>query len=101
MDLTFIGEKIKKLREMKGLTQKELGAKLGFSESLISYIEKGQRSIKVEDLRKISDIFNIDFNYFWGDPNPTSINFRAEVKPNDNTNYDDIINEFIKFAKNK
>ncbi|MCX6743116.1 MAG: helix-turn-helix transcriptional regulator [Candidatus Parcubacteria bacterium] len=102
MDITFIGEKIKKLREIKGLTQKELGAKLGYSESLISYIEKGQRSIRLDDLRKISDIFSIDYNYFLGGPyNPTLSNFSAEVKSDDNINYDNVINEFLSYAKNK
>lgn len=52
---------LKKLREDRGMTQKQVGEKLDISESYYSYIEAGdrQKSMDISLARKISDIFNI------------------------------------------
>ncbi|MEU5179965.1 helix-turn-helix transcriptional regulator [Streptomyces longwoodensis] len=39
-----IGKQIKVLRERAGLTQRELGDRLGYGEDLISSVERGRRS---------------------------------------------------------
>ncbi|MFG2193673.1 Scr1 family TA system antitoxin-like transcriptional regulator [Streptomyces sp. NPDC048639] len=39
-----VGKQMKLLRERKGLTQKELGERLGYSEDLISSLERGRRT---------------------------------------------------------
>lgn len=52
---------LKKLREERGLTQKQVGELLNISESYYSYIEAGDRQ-KMMDIslaRKISNIFGI------------------------------------------
>jgi len=54
-------EWLKRLREDRGLTQKQVGEKLDISESYYSYIEAGDRQ-KMMDIslaRKISNIFDI------------------------------------------
>ncbi|WP_096189999.1 helix-turn-helix domain-containing protein [Evansella halocellulosilytica] len=59
-----IGDKVKELRKGK-LTQKELGEKLGFSESYMGHLESGRRKISLKMLEKISMIFDVDITYFF------------------------------------
>lgn len=49
-----IGKRIQALRKEKGLTQKELGEKLGVSASMIGQYETDLRKPKIETLEKIS-----------------------------------------------
>lgn len=56
-----IGEKIKKIREEKGITQEELSNKLGYkTKSSISKIEKGLAEFPISKLRKIADALDVD-----------------------------------------
>ena len=48
MTVNNIGPKIKKIRQERGWTQKQLAELLDFSESLLSYIENGVRSFDVK-----------------------------------------------------
>lgn len=59
----LIGERIRKAREEAGLTQAELGEKTGFSAMGISYLEKGQRKLKIEDLQTIAKALSISPSY--------------------------------------
>lgn len=45
--------KIKELREKKGLTQKELGLILGMSQQGLSHLESGRRKLDDEQIIKI------------------------------------------------
>lgn len=54
-----IGENIKKYREKKGLTQKELGAALGLAEITIRQYENNKREPKYERLYVIADVLNV------------------------------------------
>ncbi len=56
----FIGEKIKKLRKEKGLTQKELAKRLGVTQQMIASYENGVRYPKMETIKKIADALNVD-----------------------------------------
>jgi len=64
MDRTIsVGEQIKKARQAAGLTQADLGSKVGFSTMGISYLESGQRKAKIEDLQKIADALKVSVSY--------------------------------------
>lgn len=52
-----IGIKIKKLRENANLTQKQIAEFLSIDQSLVSKIEKGERSIGSETLSEIATLF--------------------------------------------
>lgn len=52
-----LGEKLKKLREEKGLTQKQVADKLGLESAAISKYEKDLREPNIESLLKLSDLF--------------------------------------------
>ncbi|MEG2050927.1 MAG: helix-turn-helix transcriptional regulator [Oscillospiraceae bacterium] len=57
---------LKKLRESKGINQKELAQQLGLSKSAISMYEGGYREPDFETLEVIADYFNVDMNYLHG-----------------------------------
>lgn len=50
-----IGEKIRLMREQKGLTQVRLAQKLGVSQQVISRIEQGRDNISVLTLEKVAE----------------------------------------------
>lgn len=60
----LIGRRIKSVREEAGLTQEELGKKIGYSAMGISYFEKGLRKIKTGDIEKIAQALNKSINFF-------------------------------------
>ena len=53
------GERIQKARKAAGLSQKELGKKLGVSASMIGQYENDLRIPKIETLEKISAALNV------------------------------------------
>ncbi len=54
------GQKIRKLREEKKVTQQELAGKLGYvTNSYVSDVEKGQFIPSEANLKKIAKVFNI------------------------------------------
>ncbi len=61
------GEKLRKVRERKGLTLKEVARKANVSESLISQIERDKISPAIDTLLKISDVLDIDIDYIFSD----------------------------------
>ena len=61
------GERIKKLRKEKGLTQQQLGELLGVQKSAIAKYENGRvPNLKKETLTKLAEIFNVSPNYLLG-----------------------------------
>ncbi len=57
------GNKLKNLRENKGLLQKELADKIGISLSSISMYERGERQPDNDTLKKFSKFFNVTVDY--------------------------------------
>lgn len=55
----WIGELIKQARKTAGLTQTELGEKIGTSGVTIMRYEKGQRQPRIEQIQKIADALGI------------------------------------------
>ncbi|CDM69699.1 DNA-binding protein [Clostridium bornimense] len=60
--MSRIGEKIKNLRNKKGLTQKQLSKKLGVSESFINDIELGRKIINESLMSKLTKVLGEDLN---------------------------------------
>ena len=56
-----VGQKIKKLREFKNLTQEYMAAQLEMSVGNYSKIERDEVSLTIDRLQKISEILNINF----------------------------------------
>ncbi|MDE2041138.1 MAG: helix-turn-helix domain-containing protein, partial [Patescibacteria group bacterium] len=53
--LRHIGSLISRLREDRGLTQAELGRKIGTTQSVVARIEKGEQNLSTKTLAKISE----------------------------------------------
>ncbi|MEX2462143.1 MAG: helix-turn-helix transcriptional regulator [Paenibacillaceae bacterium] len=51
--VNLIGEKIRNLRKIKGITQEELGERAQLQHSYIGGVERGDRNISLETLEKI------------------------------------------------
>lgn len=64
MDLTNeqLGERIRERRERRGLSQTELGARLGVDQSVVSRLEDGSRGITARELLAISDSLGVALN---------------------------------------
>lgn len=63
-----IGHKIRQLREDSGMKQRELAAKLDIGEGFLSKVENDQKLIKRDDLKKLSELFNVahsDLETLW------------------------------------
>ncbi|MEO2153204.1 MAG: helix-turn-helix transcriptional regulator [Aquificota bacterium] len=59
-----IGEKIRKLRITKGLSQKELASYVGVTYQQIQNYEKGKSKIPVDRLIKIAEALEVSLDYF-------------------------------------
>ncbi len=66
--LQISGERIRRARLVKGLTQTELAAKCGYSDPTTIYkIEKGKQDIPTSKIKLLCHALDIDFNYLKGD----------------------------------
>lgn len=54
-----LGKRIEDVRKLRGLTQKELSAKLGMHRETITAIESGVRQVKVDELMEIAAFLNV------------------------------------------
>lgn len=62
-----IGAKVKYYRELQGLTQKELSARLqtagcDLTETMVGQIEIGYRATSVFEIDKLAEVLNVDYN---------------------------------------
>lgn len=60
------GERLKYLREKKGLTQKDVAIKLGLEPAAISKYELDMREPNIEALKKLATIFTVSIDYLLG-----------------------------------
>ena len=59
-----IGERLRALRKEAGLTQKELGERLGVSASMIGQYETNLRKPKYETLERIASVLDVSISEF-------------------------------------
>ena len=59
-----IGEKLKQVRNSKGMTLKELGDASGLSVGYLSQLERGKSSIAINQLGKIAECLGVNMRYF-------------------------------------
>ncbi len=69
-----IGEKIRHLREARGLKQKDLAQALDIDESAVSLLESGARGIKGEEIPKLYNALNCTASELFGDEQLPLIN---------------------------
>ena len=61
--MNYFGEKIKELREQKGLLQKHIASRLDIDTPMLSKIERGERKAKREQIPVLSKLLSEDKNY--------------------------------------
>ena len=59
IDYSVIGERLKKARKDKGLTQEELAEKLDISIAFLSRVERGSSKVNLKRLTQICEILGI------------------------------------------
>jgi transcriptional regulator with XRE-family HTH domain len=64
--MNTIGERVKDLRESKGLSAKELAEILDINQSTYSKLENDKKSIAVSELKRISEFFGVTADYIIG-----------------------------------
>lgn len=64
----FFGEKLKSVRELNGLSRKELGNKLSLSEQAIWQYENQYTAPKFEIANELKSIFNVKAQFFYTEP---------------------------------
>lgn len=76
-----IGQRIKKLREQKNLSQLELAKLLGYSNnSIISKIENGDTEVSIHQMDKLKGIFGVSIEYlYYGVDEKNVINKKDEI----------------------
>lgn len=62
-----LGDKIKRLRQRKGMTLQELSDNTGLSIAFLSQVENGKTNLSVANLRKIADVLGVNTLYFFDD----------------------------------
>ena len=63
VDLVEIGKRIQGRRKQMGLTQEQLADKMDVSIQMVSNLERGNKSIRIENLIRLSEILNISTDY--------------------------------------
>lgn len=61
-----MANRIRQLREKKGLTQEALATELEITQQQLSKYERNIASIKVESLKKVAAYFNVTTDYLLG-----------------------------------
>ena len=61
-----IGEKLRKLREAKNLTTREVAEAIGITHSYVSRIENG-KAPSLDKLKKLCDFYGVDVSFLFGD----------------------------------
>lgn len=57
--LRRLGERVRKLREQRGLTQQQLGDHCELHRTFIGSVERGERNVSVLNLRRISQVLHV------------------------------------------
>lgn len=83
----LIGERIKKARLNKGLTQEELGALLDVTKVSVCGYEKGNRTPTMEVLLKLVEVLNVSIDYLIGNDvkvlNEDSVPYEVKIAKED------------------
>lgn len=61
-----VGARIQRLRERRDWSQLDLAEKVGINNSVLSRIESGKRSVRVEELNKFAEVFGVKPDYILG-----------------------------------
>ena len=75
-----VGENIRRIRQERNLTQRQLGEMVGASEAYIRAYESGRRNPKPSSLEKIAEKPSTDFFRYSGNTMDSSLNTRIKME---------------------
>ena len=78
LDYSIIGERLKKARVAKKLTQEQLAEELDVSVAFLSRVERGNVKINLSRLSQICDILDISIGYILSGTGSNSKNYLTE-----------------------
>ncbi|MCL2579339.1 MAG: helix-turn-helix domain-containing protein [Oscillospiraceae bacterium] len=84
--MNIVGVRIKGLREGVRLSQKDLGAKLGITQSAVNRYENNQSEASYQTLLKYVDYFDVSLDYIYGrtdQPQGKLYDFKPKIDDND------------------
>lgn len=64
--MSNFNNKLKMLRQERGLSQQRLADEVRMSKSSINMYERGEREPGIETVKRIADFFNVDVDYLFG-----------------------------------
>jgi|GEM_PF-150849 len=70
--IQLVGDKIRELRTAKGLSQEKLGELSDLNSNYIGQIERGEKSISVYTLKKLSNGFSLSLEELFAKIDPAS-----------------------------
>jgi len=102
-EIKIISERLKEIREKRGLSKKELALKIGVSPSTITRYEKDGRIPKLTILKKISEALNVPINYLLGKEEDVKIGTSLSIEDLSDLPEEAIksIEDFIDFVRKK
>jgi len=102
-EIKIISERLKEIREKRGLSKKELALKIGVSPSTITRYEKDGRIPKLTILQKISEALNVPINYLLGKEEDIKIGTSLSIEDLSDLPEEAIrsIQDFIDFVRKK
>lgn len=102
MDLQRVGNRIKQFRKRQGLTQEQVASYLDLSRPQISLIESGERSIDLNKLEKLANLFGINLAVFISEDEMQLSTELAFAFRSDDVNESDLekIAQFKRIVKN-
>ena len=62
-----IGKRIKQIRELKGMSQKDLAYSAGLDRRYIARVQNGDRNISIVNIEKIANAMHITLSDFFAD----------------------------------
>ena len=72
IDLKKLGAAIREIRELRGLTQREVAERMNLSVNFLSMVENGKRGISIEHLNEMAEILDVPTSFitFLGSTSP-------------------------------
>ncbi|WP_026896096.1 helix-turn-helix domain-containing protein [Clostridiisalibacter paucivorans] len=91
----MIGDKIRKIRQQKGLTLNEIANGTNLTASYISQIERNITEPSISSLRKIASILNVPIYIFFSDDDKEKFFIKAEERTKMKLPKSNILYEFL------
>lgn len=80
VDLSQLGERIKRARKEVGYSQKELGTQLKLSDKAVSAYEVGRAQPSLDTLQRIAKLTHCSLSFFLDEVDPDDVELQIKIK---------------------